>query len=127
MKGLLVIGNDLKKKSLTTFLTVCQRKHWIKLQKIKHKNKYKKLKKKMAERFDIKADPNVIHKEMFSFKLDSNETLEEFVQGVQFMAKGAHPGAKEETIQQISVEVFLRGLPDKEAACSSSDKCPKTI
>ena len=43
------------------------------------------------------------------------------------MAMDAHPGAKEETIQQISVEVFLRGLPDKEAAHSSSDKCPKTI
>ena len=81
----------------------------------------------MAERFDIKADPSVIHKEMFSVKLDSNETLEEFAQRVQFMAMDAHPGAKEETIQQISVEVFLRGLPDKEAARSSSDKCPKTI
>ena len=43
------------------------------------------------------------------------------------MAMDAHPGAKEETIQQISVEVFLRCLPDKEAAHSSSDKCPKTI
>ena len=81
----------------------------------------------MAERFDIKADPSVIRKEMFLVKLDSNETLEEFAQRVQFMAMDAHPGAKEETIQQISVEVFLRGLPDKEAARSSSDKCPKTI
>ena len=36
----------------------------------------------MAERFDIKADPSVIHKEMFSVKLDSNETLEEFAQRV---------------------------------------------
>ena len=43
------------------------------------------------------------------------------------MAMDAHPGAKEETIQQISIEVFLRGIPDKDAAQSSSDKCPKTI
>ena len=88
--------------------------------KIKHKNKYKKLKKKLAERFDIKADPSVIRKEMFSVQLDSNETLEEFAQRVQFMAMDAHPGAKEETIQQIYVEVFLRGLPGKEASRSSS-------
>ena len=67
------------------------------------------------------------HKVMFSVRLDSDETLEEFAQRVQFIATDAHPGAKEETIQQISVEVFLRGLPDKEAACSSSDKCSKTI
>ena len=32
----------------------------------------------MAERFDIKANPSVICKEMFSDKLDSDETLEEF-------------------------------------------------
>ena len=81
----------------------------------------------MAERFDIKADLSVIHKEMFSVKLDSGETLEEFAQRVQFMAMDAHPGAKEETIQQISVEVFLKGLLNKEAAHSSSDKYPKTI
>ena len=81
----------------------------------------------MAERFDMTADPRVICKEMFSVKLDSDETLKEFAQRVQFMAMDAHPGAKEETIQQISIEVFLRGLPHKEAAHSSSDKCPKTI
>ena len=43
------------------------------------------------------------------------------------MAMDAHPGAKEETIQQISIEVFLRGIPDKDAARSSSGKCLKTI
>ena len=43
------------------------------------------------------------------------------------MAMDAHPGAKEETTQQISIEVFLTGIPDKDAAHSSSDKCPKTI
>ena len=43
------------------------------------------------------------------------------------MALDAHWGAKEETIQQISVVVFLCGLPNKDAARSSSDKCPRTI
>ena len=43
------------------------------------------------------------------------------------MAMDVHPGAKEETIQQISIEVFLRGIPDKDAARSSSDKCLETI
>ena len=116
-----------KKEKLNYFLDCLSEKALDYARKIKHKKKYRKLKKKMAERFDIKADPSVICKEMFSVKLDSNETLEEFAQRVQFMAMDAHPGAKEETIQQISVEVFLRGLPDKEAARSSSDKCPKTI
>ena len=59
--------------------------------------------------------------------MGSEETLEEFAQKVQFMAMDAHPGAKEETIQQISIKVFLRGIPDKDAAQSSSDKCLKTI
>ena len=81
----------------------------------------------MSKRFNIKTDPSVIHKEMFLVKMGSEETLEEFAQTVQFMVMDAHPGAKEETIQQISIEVFLRGFPDKDAAHSSSDKCPKTI
>ena len=33
LKGLLIIGNGLKKKSLTIFLIVCQRKHWIMLKR----------------------------------------------------------------------------------------------
>ena len=65
----------------------------------------------MSERFNIKTDPSVIRKEMFLVKMGSEETLEEFAQKVQFMAMDAHPGAKEETIQQISIEVFLRGIP----------------
>ena len=81
----------------------------------------------MSERFNIKTDPSVICKEMFLVQMGSEETLEEFAQKVQFMAMDAHPGAKEETIQQISIEVFLRGIPDKDAAWSSSDKCLKTI
>ena len=42
--------------------------------KIKHDDKYKKLKKKMSERFNIKTDPSVIHKEMFLVKMGSEET-----------------------------------------------------
>ena len=81
----------------------------------------------MSERFNIKTDPSVIRKEMFLVKMGSEETLEEFAQKVQFMTLDAHQGTKEETIQQISIVVFLRGIPDKDAACSSSDKCLKTI
>ena len=99
-----------KKEKLNYFLDCLSEKALDYARKIKHKNKYRKLKKKMAERFDIKADPSVIRKEMFLVKLDSNETLEEFAQRVQFMAMDAHPGAKEETIQQISVEVSLEGF-----------------
>ena len=81
----------------------------------------------MSERFNIKTDPSVIHKEMFLVKMGSEETSEKFAQKVQFMAMDAHPGAKEETIQKISIEVFLRGIPNKDATQSSSDKCTKTI
>ena len=57
----------------------------------------------MSERFNIKTGPSVIHKEMFLVRMGSEETLEEFAPKVQFMAMDAHPGAKEETIQQISI------------------------
>ncbi len=59
--------------------------------------------------------------------MSSDENLEDFAQWVLFLAQDAHPGAKEDTVQQIVVEVFLRGITDKEAARSASDKCPVTI
>ena len=95
--------------------------------KINYHLSYKELKLKMRDRFDIKMYPSVNLREMFSVKLEPNETLEDFAQRAQFMALGAHPGAKEETIQQISIEIFLCRLPNKDAKRSSSDKCPKTI
>ena len=88
---------------------------------------FRELKQKMMDRFDIETDPSVIWKEMFSVKLEPNEMLEDFSLRVQFMALNAHPGAKEKTIQQISIEAFVHGLSDKDAPKSFSDKCPKTI
>ena len=38
-----------------------------------------------------------------------------------------HPGAKEDTINQMAVESFLRGCKDKEAARCAMDKNPKTV
>ena len=64
-----------KKEKLNYFHDCLSEKALDYAQKIKHTNKYKKLKKKMTERFDIKANPSVIHKEVFSAKLDSDETL----------------------------------------------------
>ena len=95
--------------------------------KTKGTKKYEKLKKKMAERFDVKVNPSISRRELTMVKMTSDETLEEFSQRVYFLTMDAYPGAKEGTIQQIAVEVFLRGLTDKEAARTASDKCPKTV
>ena len=95
--------------------------------KLKGTKKYERLKKKMAERFDVKVNSRISRRELTMVKMTSDETLEEFSQQVYFLTMDAYPGAKEGTIQQIAVEVFLRGLTDKEAAKTASDKCLKSI
>ena len=60
-------------------------------------------------------------------KQGDSETLEEFSQRIQFNVMDRFPGAKEETIEQLSVEHFLKGCIDKRAASLAMDKNPKYL
>ena len=82
----------------------------------------------MKRRFDIKTNPTTLRKELWSVAQGSEESLEDYSQRVYFTVMDAYPGAKEKTLQEIAVEVFLRGLEDHpDADKSASEKGPKTI
>jgi hypothetical protein len=88
---------------------------------------YKKLKSTMGKRFSKKEDPLTARRQLQYVRQKEEETLEELSQRVQFLAMEGHPGAHNETIDQISVESFLRACKDKEAAKSAMEKDPLNI
>ena len=116
-----------KRKEVSKFLDCLSEKALDYARKMDEHKSYRKLKAKMADRFDIRTDPSITRKELQTLKMVSEESLENFAQRVLFLTMDAFPGAKEGTIQQMAIEVFLRGVTDKDAARSASDKCPKTL
>ena len=88
---------------------------------------YYKLKKTMTRRFSTKEAPIAARRQLMSIRQKEGENLEEYSQRVQFLCMDGHPEAREETIDQIAVEAFLRGCRDKDAAKSAMEKNPRSI
>ena len=88
---------------------------------------FKLMKDKLSKRFGVKDAPITVRRSLPNVKQGELETLEEFGQRVNFLVMDGYPGAREKTIEQISVEHFLRGLLDKRAAAVAMDKNPKRL
>lgn len=88
---------------------------------------YNKVKKNLSRRFSRKEAPIAARRQLMSIRQKEGESLEEYSQRVQFLCMDGHPEAREETIDQISVEAFLRGCRDKEAAKSAMEKNPHSV
>ena len=88
---------------------------------------FRLLKEKLSRRFGAKDAPITVRRGLQFIKQEENETLEEYSQRVHFLVMDGYPGAREKTIEHISVEHFLRGCLDKRAAAVTMDKNPKEI
>ena len=88
---------------------------------------FKLMKDKLSKRFGVKDAPITVRRSLPNLQQEELETLEEFGQRVNFLVMDGYPGAREKTIEQISVEYFLRGLLDKRAAAVAMDKNPKRL
>jgi hypothetical protein len=88
---------------------------------------YVDLKKNLARRFERKDAPAVARRKLSYIRQDESEAPEEFSQRVYFLSWDTHPNAPQDTIDEISVEVFLRGCRDKRAAEAVLEKRSGTI
>ena len=97
------------------------------VRQLKIEGDFKVLKAKLTRRFGVKDAPITVRRTLQFLKQGDSETLEEFSQRIQFNVMDGFPGAKEETIEQLSVEHFLKGCIDKRAASVAMDKNPKYL
>lgn len=88
---------------------------------------YKKLKLELKHRFSSKEAPVAARRQLQFVKQREDESLEQFSQRVHFLALDGYPLAEKRTVQQISVEAFLRGSREKDAARTAMEKNPKDI
>ena len=95
--------------------------------KINKDDDYSELKKALKHRFSKKEMPTIVRRQLHYVKQDSNESLEDFSQRVYFMVMDGYEKCEQDVIDKISVEHFLKGCIDKEAAKIALEKNPKTL
>jgi hypothetical protein len=88
---------------------------------------YFRLCREMKRRFSTKDAPVAARRQVQFCRQSEDETLEQFSQRVHFLVIDGYPTAERKTIQQISVEAFLRGCREKDAARAAMEKEPRTI
>ena len=88
---------------------------------------FTKLKKKMGLRFSRKEEPAAARRQLQFIKQKEDEKLVDFADRVQHLVSDGHPGAREKTLHRLSVEVFLKGCREKEAAQKAMDKEPNNV
>ena len=90
-------------------------------------NDFRLLKEKLSRRFGARDAPITVRRGLQFINQEENESLEDYCQGVHFLVMDGYPGAREKTIEHLSVEHFLRGCLDKRAAEVAMDKTPQEI
>jgi competence ComEA-like helix-hairpin-helix protein len=88
---------------------------------------FKKLKKALKHRFSCKDAPMAARRQLQFIKQKEEESLEQFSQRTYFLTLDGYSTAGDKTIQQLSIETFLRGCRDKEAAKAAMEKEPRTL
>lgn len=95
--------------------------------KIGENTKFKALKKSLGHRFIPKNTAGSARKQVHQMKQTEEESLEEFSQRVHILVMEGYPGAPNRTVQEVSVDAFLRGCKDKRAAELATQRSPKNI
>jgi hypothetical protein len=88
---------------------------------------YQELVRCQERRFNEKDPPSVAHRKVTSARQKEDKSIEEFSQRIYFLTVDAYPEARQRTINEISVEAFLRGCRDKHAAEVSLEKEPQNV
>lgn len=90
-------------------------------------NSYEAVKKQMSERFSQSELPPVARIKLSNIQQNVTESLEEYVDRVQSLAKDGYSSAEHSTVELIAVESFMKGCLDKGAAKLALLKEPKTL
>ena len=82
---------------------------------------------KFRERFGKKDLPHIIRRQLQDIHQNSEETLDEFSERVLEMTIDGYPNAPDDCIQTVSIDAFLKGCNNKQAALMALEKNPLTL
>ncbi|MCG8034644.1 MAG: hypothetical protein JAZ03_21075 [Candidatus Thiodiazotropha taylori] len=144
-----VFSGDLKGPTWSSFITkfdrISRRRGWTKRKRLARlfdclsetalefanrcegQTSYRKLKKELSLRFDLKDAPVAARQRLHLMKQSEDEGLEVYLQRVLTTAMDGFSTADNNTIQHLATESFLRGCRDKEAAALVINEGPHTI
>ncbi len=88
---------------------------------------YEQMSEHLVQRFSLKVNPRTARKELSSIKQVEGETIEDFSQKVSSMAMDGYKTMDQHSLTELSVEAFLRGLSDKQAARHVLEKNPTNM
>ncbi len=88
---------------------------------------YEQLAEHLRLRFSFKMNPRTARKELSAVKQTEGESLEEFSQKVGTLALDGYTTMDPQSLNELSVEAFLRGVSDKFSARHVIEKDSKTI
>ncbi|CAC5401507.1 unnamed protein product [Mytilus coruscus] len=92
-----------------------------------HISKYDELRKYMKRRFSKKEEASAARRQLQYIRQLDGETIEEYAERVHFLTMDGYYRSKNDIIDQIGNEAFLRGCQEKEAARIVIEKNPRTI
>lgn len=95
--------------------------------KVNKNGDYKDLKRHLKQRISRKELPILARRKLPFTKQLENENVEDFAQRVYFLALDGYENCEGNMIEEISMETFLRGCRDKEAAMKAMDREPTTL
>ncbi|MES9879355.1 MAG: hypothetical protein ABW185_00545 [Sedimenticola sp.] len=81
----------------------------------------------LTQRFSLKLNPRTARKELSTIRQVEGESIEDFSQKVSALAMDGHTTMDPHSLDELSVEAFLRGLHDKQAARHVLEKDPTNV
>ena len=88
---------------------------------------YLSLSKALEDRFGQRDLPTTARRKLGVLKQLEDDSLEEFSDKIMDVVQDAHPDAPDSVLQDIAVDVFLKGVTNKTAATTAMDKDPKSL
>lgn len=88
---------------------------------------FKDLKRQLKQRFSRKKGPIIARRQLPFTKQLENENVADFAQRVYSLALDVYENCKGNMIEGFSIETFLRGCRDKEAAMKAMDREPTKL
>ena len=86
-----------------------------------------RLKDKMTSAFGQKDSQAVVRRKIQDLKQGQEESIEEYSRRTWKLATGAYCNFKEDDIEVLAVDAFLKGCKDKSAALVAMNQEPKTL
>jgi hypothetical protein len=81
----------------------------------------------MKEKFDHKVPPHIIRKQLQEIKQQEGETVDEFAERIEGMATAGYEGMPDDFISAVTIDKFLWGCNENNAALVTFNKDPKTL